>query len=112
MKAIDRIILFFFSLQILFWAFLGVFSLVYKYSTFVASLMFFNAMIFLVFAWFFWKNEKRAFWFIFYYVLINFILTFTDQFGVIDLMILVLNFLMLLGLFLKKIYVKIAFVNN
>ena len=67
----------------------------------IALLMFGNAGAMLVVAWLLGKRQKRFYLFALTVLLVNIILTFTDQFGMADLVTLIID-LVILGLLIIR----------
>lgn len=69
----------------------------------LSLLMLFNFLIFLLLAYLVFKKYKYSFHLSFIWLLLNFLLTFTDQFGLLDVLVLLLNiFSLVYCLFLRK----------
>lgn len=99
-----------FGLNAVIWLVLGIVSLVRLAGNqnnqtitllVVALLMFFNVGAMLLSAWLIGRRKRLFYWVALAVLLGNIILTFTDQFGLIDLLTLIID-LVLLGIMLIK----------
>lgn len=65
-------------------------------------LLFLNAILFAVFSFLIEKKKKWLFYLIVLFLLANIVLTVTDQVGIFDVLVLVIDFMLLNLVFLKR----------
>lgn len=94
-KTLSKIIKYFIFFISIIWLVFGIYHLI-KFSTFIIPfLIFVNAVIFLLIGIYFQKL-RWVFNFSIMYVLLNIILTFTDEFGFFDIVYLVIGIFLLI----------------
>lgn len=100
MKIRQKLLTIIFSLEALFWLFLSAIYLIVRHGYVIPGLMVVNALVFAVFIWNIKKKNRQIQLIALFYLLINIILTITDQFGWLDMVILIVNVIALPFLFL------------
>ena len=94
-----------FFLNALIWAILGILTLTspqQKIMLIIGIMMFGNAGAMLLSAWLLGKKRKAFYFFALAVLLVNILLTFTDQFGLPDLLTLLIDLILLTILLIKR----------
>lgn len=98
----NKTLLFLFSIHGLFWIIVGILFAIMRHSYIIPTFMILNAFVLFIFAWNSIKKIKIIYYFSCFYILLNLVLSITDEFGTLDLIVLIINLITIIFLYLSK----------